>query len=118
MRVDTNTRTFLNGGTAIERGRRVKLSSGVLALAALGDGDVELGVTETRIEANGYGAVRLRSAAGTREVQAAVEIAVGDSTYSAADGKVSDVAATGATKRGIALTAASGDGAIFEELAI
>ena len=106
----TGCRTFTNGGTAIARGLRVKLSSGVLALA--GD-EASIGVTINRIEANEAGVVRLHNAQGTATMTAAGSFAVGATMYYAAGGKCDD---SGTTTFGIALSASSGDGDLVEVL--
>lgn len=112
--VEGNTKSFLNGGTAIGRGLRVVLSSGVLAVAGIDDR--ELGVTTARIEANEHGSVYLRTAAGTVQMVASKAITLGATVYTAAAGKVSDAQGEDAVAVGQALEAASGDGAIIEVL--
>lgn len=109
--VDVGCKAFTNGATAIDRYLRVKLSSGVLALA--GD-EPDIGVTSRRVEASVPGDVILRSKPGTTPMVAAKAIAAGDVVYSAADGKVTD--AGGAERIGVALDAATGDGAVIEVL--
>lgn len=112
--VEGNTKSFLNGGTAIARGIRVKLSSG--KLTAAGIGDRELGVMTARCEADEHGSVYLRTAAGTVQMVASKSITSGAAVYTAANGKVSDAQGTGAFAVGQALEAASGDGSIIEVL--
>jgi len=90
--VDTNTRTFLNGGTALPMGERVYISSGVLASAGINV--QEIGVTEEYIPANEYGSVRLTSASGTVRMRASEPISVGSKVYTAAGGECSDTAAS------------------------
>lgn len=109
-----NTKSFVNGGTALDRGLRVKLSSGVLALAGLAER--EIGVLTARAEANDHAGVYLRTAAGTVQMVAADSFAVGAVVYTAANGKISDTQGTGAVAIGEALEAASGDGSIVEVL--
>jgi predicted RecA/RadA family phage recombinase len=109
-----NVKSLVNGATAIGRGLRVKLSSGVLVLAGLTDR--ELGVMFNRCEANDHAGVLLRTAAGTCPMVAADSFAVGATLYTAASGKVSDTQGTGAFAIGTALEAASGDGSIVEVL--
>mgnify|MGYP006422253613 CR=1 FL=1 len=110
--VETATRTFTNGSTALAKGTRVVLSSGVLAAAAVGERD--LGVLEYRAEADEPAAVRLLSAQGTQVAIAAGEIAAGAIVSTAASGKVNDVAATGSFERGMAVTGAAADGDLIE----
>jgi hypothetical protein len=112
--IDGNTRTFTNGASAIARCIRVKLSSGVLAVAGIGDR--EIGTTVTRIEASVDGAVRLRSADGTAKFTASGAITSGASVYGAASGKISSTQGVGAFLIGTALEAASDDGSIIEVL--
>lgn len=107
-----NVKSLPNGATALGRGLRVKLSSGVLALAGLTDREV--GVLTARAESNDHAGVYLRSMAGTVQMVAADSFAVGAILYTAASGKVSDSALAGSFVVGRALEAASGDGAIVE----
>lgn len=108
-----NVKAFPNGGTAINRYLRVKLTSGELALAGLADKDI--GVTVARVEADAHGGVLLRTAAGTTPMVAAAAISAGATVFTAANGKVSNTA-TGAFQVGIALEAATADGDIIEVL--
>lgn len=112
--IDGNERTFTAGG-ALDQYLRVKLSSGKLAAAGIGDKD--LGVTTRAAFADGDDvAVRLRNCNGTTKGIAAKAIAVGDTVYTAASGKFSDAQGTGAFEYGVALSAASGNGSVFEIL--
>ncbi len=111
--VDGNTKSFLNGGTAIAKAIRVVLSSGVLAVAAVTQ--KELGVTIGRIEANVSGAVRLRSASGTCQYTANAALAVGAQVYTAAAGKVGPSVST-AFLLGETLEATTADGDYVEVL--
>lgn len=111
---DGNYKTF-TAGAAIAANTRVKLSSSKLAEA--GATEEEVGVTTRATFADGDKvAVRLRNGAGTVKMIAAGEIAADAIVYTAASGKVNDVQASGAVRRGIALTAAGADGDIIEVL--
>ena len=103
----------MNGGSALARYTRVKLSSGVLAAAELED--VELGVLTRRALANDYASVRLRTAEGTDCMIAAEAISAGATVYTADAGRVGNTA-TGAFQIGVALEAATADGDIIEVL--
>lgn len=104
-------------GAAISQFARVKLSSGVLALAVLADGPgVELGTLQEASFASGdMRAVKARNFPGSRKMIASAALAIGAKVYTAAAGKVG-ATATGAFLEGIALTAASADGDIIEVL--
>lgn len=110
--VETNVRTFLNDA-ALAADRRVKrVDADTLAYA--GAMDRALGSLEVDAFAVTGGVpvpVRLRNAVGTRRGVAASSLSAGDVVYAAANGKLDDV---GFIKEGIALTDASGDGAVFE----
>lgn len=111
QQVDGAYRTFPAGGA---RGKylRVKLASGVLALAGITDKD--MGVLRDETFASGdLVAVRLASAAGTTKMIAAAAIVAGAEVYTAASGKVS-VSATTALPIGSAVEAAGADGDIIE----
>jgi len=112
--IEGNTKSILNGAGAIARAIRVKITSGVLAVAGIGDR--EIGVMTARVEIADHGSVYLRTAAGTVQMVASKSIAVGAPVYTAASGKVSDAQGVGAFAIGEALEAASGDGAIIEVL--
>lgn len=115
--VESNHKSLVNGGTAIGRYLRVKLTAGYLALAGLADEGI--GITRSRVEADAHGDVWLHPGAGgmgTQPMVAAVAISAGDAIYTAASGKVSNVQGVDSYLLGIALEAASGDGAIFEVL--
>jgi len=114
--VDTNTKSFPVGSTALAQYTRVKLSSGELIPAVAADGAITLGVVCNRAEADAESAaVMLRSKTGTMPMIANNAIAVGGTVYTAAAGKVS-ATATSATIVGIALTASSADGDMIEVL--
>ena len=115
MYVETPTRTFPSDGTAIGQYLRVKLSSGVLAVAGLTD--KELGVAEYGVlSGDETGCVRLRTAPGTVPMVAAEALSAGAAVYTAASGKVGDTATATGFLIGTALTAATADGDIIEVL--
>lgn len=109
--IEAPSRTFTASG-AIGKHLRVALNgSGELALAGAQEDGV--GVTEAAAFAQGEAvAVRLPSAEGTVEMTASAAVSRGDYVYGAAGGKVSS-SPSGAFI-GVALAAASGDGAVFE----
>lgn len=112
--VDTSERTF-EAGAAIAENLRVKLASGVLAVAGIADR--ELGTMFNASFASGDKvAVRLRTTNGTTKFVAAGAIAVGADVYTAASGKVNDVAASTSYLLGTALEAAAADGDVIEVL--
>lgn len=101
-----NTKTFFSA-EALAAFRRVKIdTSGYIVYADARDDHV--GITEAAIANAANGAVRLKSASGTRKVTASGAISIGDLLYGADDGKVT------ATPNGIAfgqaLEAATADG--------
>lgn len=106
-----------DAGGAIARLLRVKLSSGVLAVAGLADGPgVELGtMDDVAFAAGDKVCVRARNLTGSRKTVANAALAVGAKVYTAASGKVG-ASATGAFLEGIALTASGADGDIIEVL--
>lgn len=106
--VESRTRTLTNGATARGANLRVKIASGVLALAGAADEDV--GTTAARIEADVPGAVVLRSATGSVLMVAADEIAAGAAVYGGANGQVSASDAASAVLVGTALTASGAAG--------
>ena len=112
--VDGNCKGFLNGTSAIGYGLRVKVSSGVLALAGLTD--AELGVADAPLTASEHGSVRLRTSSGTTPMVASGAISALAAVYTAADGKISSTEGTGAYQIGVALEAATADGDIIEVL--
>lgn len=106
-------------GGDIARGLRVKLDSGVLAVAGLAER--ELGTIQRRYVSAGLGAsttgnVLARNAPGTRLCIASEALAVGAVVHTAAGGKVSDTAAATSFPYGTALTAATADGDEIEVL--
>jgi len=111
--VNTPTRSF-PVSSALGKNLRVKLASGVLALAGINENDI--GVLEyPTVSGDEQGTVRLRSAEGSHQAVAAAAITAGALVYTAASGKVS-VSASTAFLRGIALTAAAADGDVIEVL--
>lgn len=111
--VDGNEKGFEADG-AIAQYARVKLDADGKVTVA-GASDVDIGVAMREAFAAGDRIpVRLASAAGTFKVIAADEIATGAKIYTAASGKVNDVA--GGVDWGRALEGASGDGSIIEAL--
>ena len=108
---ESNVKTFTNDSSAIGRYLRVKLSSGVLALA--GASDTELGVTRSRIEASVPGGVHVRTAQGTVPMVAAGAISAGAEVFAAASGKI---ASSGSVSIGTTLEASTADGDIIEIL--
>ena len=111
--LEGGNKAFVNGDTVIPRYTRVKLSSGVLAVA--GATDKELGVLDRRAQANDYASVLLRTAAGTTPMIASEAISAGATVFTADAGKVGP-SATGAFQIGVALEAATADGDIIEVL--
>lgn len=113
--VETVSRTFQSGAT-IPECARVKLSSGVLALAGVGASDepVEIGTAERACVSGDQVAVRLRCAPGSQKMIAGGSIAVGVAVYGAANGKISTTPS--GTAIGVALEAAGADGDIIEVL--
>lgn len=111
--VETNTRRFPTGGTAIGRYLRVTLPSGDLAVAGIADNDI--GTIEYEVfTSDTEAAVRLKTAVGTRKMVAAAAVTAGAIVYAAASGKVDDTVS--AQRIGIALEAATADGDIIEVL--
>jgi hypothetical protein len=84
------------------------------AYCALDTTPDHVGVTTEHAASGESVTVRLPNA-GTVKLTASEAIAAGAQLYKAADGKVSDVA-TSSVLVGIAITAASADGSIFEAL--
>lgn len=115
--VETATKTFI-AGAAIAAHRRVKLSSGKLAVAGLGlvDEPVEIGTIEQASFADGDAvSVRLRSATGTCKMVALDAISVGDLVYGTSNGRIRSSATSG-DPLGIALEAATALDDVIEVL--
>lgn len=111
--VDGNVKSF-TAGAAIGIHILVKIASGKLAVAGLGDEFI--GAMAQAAFADGdVVAVRLKSAAGTHKCVAAGAFAQGARVYSRAAGAVDDVS-TGAKGCGIALEAAAASGDVVEIL--
>lgn len=110
--VETPTKMFTANG-AIDQYRRVKLSSGKVAVSGATDPDI--GTIERETFADGdVVAVRLMNAQGTRKMVAADSFSAGAALYGAASGKVSDTANENFI--GTALEAATTDGDVVEVL--
>ena len=102
-------------GAAIAQFLRVKLSSGKLAAAGLAD--KELGTMEEASVADlDVRSVRLRTAEGTCKMVAAGAVTLGAAVYTAASGKIDDVATATGFLIGTALEAATADGDVIEVL--
>jgi len=102
-------------GAAIEAFALVKLSSGKLALAALGE--EYLGQLWQQAFADGdICNVRLRSAMGTSKCVASGAFSAGAIVYGRALGRVDDISTTSAIRVGMALEAATAAGDIIEVL--
>lgn len=114
QQVEVSTKAF-TAGAAMEKHARVKLSSGVLALAGVGASDepVELGtIQEATFAAGDVVAVRMRNAPGTVKMVAAAAIAAEAAVYGAASGRIDD--AVSGNPIGVALEAATAAGDIIE----
>lgn len=112
--VETATRTF-TAGAAIGDFILVKLSSGKLAVAGLGD--EFLGAIQAKSFADGdIRSVRLKNAQGTQKMVASGAIALGAVVYGRAAGKIDDNSSTSAVRVGIALEAATAANDIVEVL--
>lgn len=110
----TPTRTFPNNA-ALAKHLRVKISSGFLIAAGIGDKD--LGTMEyASLSTDEAGCVRMRTAQGTAMYIASAAIAANAEVYTAASGKISSTKGTGAFSLGTALTAAAADGDYIEVL--
>jgi hypothetical protein len=116
MYTDNGVKTF-TAGEALERARRVKLSTGYGNQVEYADAaDDYVGVTLEAAASGEPVALKLKGAsAGTVEVEASAAITAGVTIYGAADGKVS-ASSTGTDKFGKALEAASGSGAVIEAI--
>jgi len=102
--VDGNVKAF-TAGAAIGIHVLVKIASGKLAVAGLGDEYIG-SMTQASFADGDVVGVRLKSAAGTHKLVAAGAFAQGARVYSRAAGEVDDVS-TGAKGCGIALEAAA-----------
>jgi hypothetical protein len=110
MRVQAGNLSLPNN-SAIAPYLRVKMSGGYLVAA--GETDNEIGTLEQRVLATDtVGSVVPKNVEGSIKMVASEAITAFTSVYGAASGKAGDTA--NANFLGMALTAASGDGAIFE----
>ena len=111
-------RTFQSGSGGVTACRLVKLSSGKIVLNTATATDDPIGVALSDALENDYSGVQFLAKDGTVELCAAGAITAGAEVYAAASGKVQALPAAAATYRkiGIALGAASGDGAMIEVL--
>lgn len=112
--VTTGIKSY-RAGAAIGQFLRVKLTSGLLALAGLGASDepLEIGVLEEPSFATGdLRPVRLRSSQGTTKMVAAGAIAAGVAVYGAANGQISTTAS--GNPIGVSQEAATAAGDIIE----
>lgn len=110
--IDGNFRTW-RASAALAQYVRVKLSSGKLAAAGIGDDDV--GTLEEEAFADlDVRRVRLTNASGTRKMVAAGAITSGAKVYQAASGKIDDLGV--GRWIGYALGAATGDNSVIEVL--
>ena len=109
-------RTFTTGAVALAAYVRVKLTSGLLVVA--GVGDAAIGVTLAPSAISAPASVRLANGYGTALMVAGAAITTGAEVYGIAGGKVDDaVAATGpGAPVGVALEAATADGDVIEVL--
>ena len=114
--VDSNFKTY-TAGAAIGRFIRVKLSSGVLAVAVLADREWIGTLEEASFASGDIRRVRLRSSFGTMKMIANAAIAAGAPVFTVAAGKVG-ATGTGAFYVGVALEAAGADGDTIEVLHI
>jgi hypothetical protein len=112
--VDRGEKAFAVGG-AIAQYLRVKLSAGVLAIAGVGDKDLGV-IRDDAFAAGETHDVLLRTKPGTVLMVAAKAFAQGAALWTAANGQVSDVDATGALSCGTALQAATEAGDFVEVL--
>jgi hypothetical protein len=117
MRIDGNNRTF-TAGEALAAKRRVKIKSGTTTtppeVVYADAGEQHIGITEYAAASGADVTVRLRTAAGTFECEAADSFAVGAVLYGANDGKISDSSSGSAL--GVALEAATAAGDLVEVL--
>lgn len=112
--VDGPSKTF-TAGAAIGQDILVKLSSGKLAVAALGDEHIGTLLAESFTDGDER-AVRLRSAQGTTKMVASGAFTAGAILYGRALGKVDDISTTSAIRVGTALEAATAANDVIEVL--
>ena len=115
--VKNNTRTFINGSSALDPYILVKVASdGTLATSATTNEPV-VGFTTEAVAANEATSVSLLFGGGTSFGTAAKALAIGTILFNETGGKLSDDA-SGHGKVGIALSASAADGDIIEVLAL
>jgi hypothetical protein len=103
--VDTGTKSF-TAGADLAIYRLVKLSSGTVIVAGVGEGSSAIGVTQASADSGAQVSVKLFNSAGTFIIESAGAVATETAVYAAADGKVDDVV-SGASI-GVSLEAAGG----------
>lgn len=104
-------KTFTATAVAIEAFVRVTVDANGL-ISAAGASDIGIGVTQEAIAASGTGTVKLYSASGTFQCQAAGPVTRGAALYAAAAGEIDD---SGTYTLGmVALEAATAQGDIIE----
>jgi len=112
--VDGSSKSFV-AGAAIGQHILVKVTSGVLSVAALGEEPI--GTLEEASFASGdIRSVRLRSCKGTIRCVASGTFDQGKTVYGRADGKIDDISTTSAVRIGIALEAATAANDVIEVL--
>lgn len=114
QQVEGATKTF-QCGAAIDQYLRVKLSSGKLAAAGVGDDDLGILCEESFADLD-YRSVRLMNAQGTHKMVAAGAISQGARVFQAASGKINDVSA--GKPIGVALEAATVNNDVIEVLIV
>lgn len=102
----------LTTNAAIGQNIRIKLVTGLAAIA--GSGEEAIGTSVTSAASGAKITVKLDNAAGTHEVIAAGAVTINDIVYSAASGRVGTSAV--GSRQGVALVAASGAAVAFEML--
>jgi len=102
----------LPNNAALTRGTRVLLSGGYLAAASASQDEIGT-ISDDVLATDGYASVVPIGFSGVRQMVASASISQYATVYAAASGKI---ASTGTLRRGIALDAASGDGAIIRVL--
>ena len=112
--LDGNYKAFTAGG-ALGIFTLVKLTSGVLSLAALGEEFIGVLMQEA-FAAGDVCNVRLRSGSGTCKMKASGAFSQGAVVYGRASGLIDDISTTSAIRAGIALEAATAANDIVEVL--
>lgn len=109
----TNSTPSFPSNSALTRGTRVKMSGGYLA-AASGTED-ELGtIADTTLSTDTMAAIIPFNESGVKQFICSASVAQYATVYAAASGKITST--PGTLRRGIALEAGSGDGAIIPVL--